>query len=777
MDSALLVPFAVRLRVVLLAFVISLLALGVACGGGSATTAQLPPPAPPAITSFTVSPLIIGPAAKTVLTATFSGGKAVIDQGVGAVSNSVGIASGPLSSSTTYTLTVTNSAGISAQAKATVHVGSLVQFAGIPSTAGYKDATGYAAQFESPEGVVADASGNIYVADANNSVIRQISPLGVVTTVAGAARQSGSTDGVGAAARFVQPLGIAIDSAGNLYVTDQTIRKIAPGGVVTTIAGAPGHQGSADGVGAAAQFMVPEGIATDSSGNLYVADTGNNTIRKITPAGVVTTLAGSAGQSGTADGIGASARFYFPVGIAVDGSGNVYVSDSWNSTIRKITPAGLVSTFAGSPGLSGFADGTGSQARFYYPYGLATDASGNVYVEDSGNNETRMITPAGVVTTLAGTYVNSFVGGSADGIGSAAQFYGPWGITVDAGGQVYVSDSWNSTIRKITPAGVVTTFAGTPVPRGHTDGSGATAQFWYPTAAIVDASGNVFVTDTDNYVIRKISPSGSVSTYAGTPNMGGATDGPRATALFEAPWGIAADGAGNLYVADMAASTIRKISTDGTVSTLAGSPGQSGSADGIGSAARFSHPTAVAASQSGSVYVADRGNATIRQISASGVVTTLAGSPGQQGIVDGTGSAARFSGPNGIVVDASGNVYVADQNLVRMITPGGVVSTLAGNLYNGSADGLGSAAQFSCPESLSIDKTGNVFVADFCNHLVRMVTPAGNVTTIAGTAGLAENIPGALPASVRWPMGVAVDSNTEELYILLENAVLKTVYQ
>jgi secreted PhoX family phosphatase len=159
------------------------------------------------------------------------------------------------------------------------------------------------------------------------------------------------------------------------------------------------------------------------------------------------------------------------------------------------------------------------------------------------------------------------------------------------------------------------------------------------------------------------------------------------------------------------------------------------------------------------------------------VVTTLAGSAGQQGIVDGTGSAARFSAPNGIVVDASGNLYVTDQNLIRMITPGGVVTTLAGNLYNGSVDGLGSAAQFSCPEGMSIDNVGNIFVADFCNHLVRMVTPAGNVTTIAGTAGLAENIPGPLPASVRWPIGIAVDSTTEELFILLQNAVMKIAYQ
>ena len=218
-------------------------------------------------------------------------------------------------------------------------------------------------------------------------------------------------------------------------------------------------------------------MAVDGSGNVYVADTDNNTIRKITPAGVVTTLAGTAGVPGSADGTGSAAQFNYPGGVAVDGSGNVYVADIDNNTIRKITPAGVVTTLAGTAGVHGSADGTGSAAQFYDPHGVAVDGSGNVYVADTDNNTIRKITPAGVVTTLAGT---AGVYGSADGTGSAAQFNYPAGVAVDGSGNVYVADTYNDTIRQITPAGVVTTLAGTAGMPGSADGTGSAARFYYP---------------------------------------------------------------------------------------------------------------------------------------------------------------------------------------------------------------------------------------------------------------------------------------------------------
>src|SRR6202043_3983058 len=229
---------------------------------------------------------------------------------------------------------------------------------------------------------------------------------GVVSTLAGLAGSAGSADGSGSAARFRSPRGVTVDSAGTVYVADtdnHTIRKITPTGGVSTLAGLAGISGSVDGTGNTARFNFPNDIAVDSGGNLYVSDAFNNTIRKITPAGVASTLAGLAGNAGSADGTGGAARFNFPDGVAVDSTGNVYVADTNNSTIRKITPAGVVTTLAGSAGNAAYVDGAGSAARFNFPSGAAVDNTGNVYVADTGNNIIRKITPAGLVTLLAGT--------------------------------------------------------------------------------------------------------------------------------------------------------------------------------------------------------------------------------------------------------------------------------------------------------------------------------------------------------------------------------------
>src|ERR1035437_885215 len=223
-------------------------------------------------------------------------------------------------------------------------------------------------------------------------------------TLAGYAGE-GSADGLGSNARFYSPSGIAADSVGNVYVADianHTIRQITPGGVVSTLAGLAGVSGSGDGTGSAAQFNQPQGVAVDGAGNVYVADTGNHTIRQIAPGGAVSTLAGLAGVSGSANGTGSSARFYQPEGVAVDSGGNVYVADTWNHTIRTITPAGVVSTLAGLAGVSGSANGTGSGAQFYQPQGVAVDTAGIVYVADTCNETIRKITAGGAVSTLAG---------------------------------------------------------------------------------------------------------------------------------------------------------------------------------------------------------------------------------------------------------------------------------------------------------------------------------------------------------------------------------------
>ncbi len=615
---------------------------------------------------------------------------------------------------------------------------------------GSVDGIGASASFYNPTGVAVDASGNAYVADVFNHKIRKISPAGVVSTLAGSGNQ-GSLDGTGAAASFYRPGGVAVDAAGNVFVSDtnnNVIRKITPAGVVTTLAGSGGY-GSADGSAAAATFSRPEGVAVDAGGNLYIADTGSNKIRVVTPAGAVSTLAGS-GVGGTTNGTGTAARFHEPKGVAVDGSGNVFVVDYYGNKVRKVTSAGLVTTVAGT-GSSGSLDGSAASATFYYPHGVAVDAGGNLYIAESQNRKIRMITPAGIVSTLAGS--GNY--GSADGIGAAAYFASPSGVAIDPGGNILVADSGNNRIRKVTPTGATSIFAGSDMARDET---GTAASFYNPDGVAVDASGNLYVADTSNHKIRKISPAGVVSTFAGSGAQGSA-DGNGAAASFSSPTGVAVDASGNVFVADSSNSKIRKITPAGDVTTFAGS-GLGGSANGTGTAASFNQPGGLAVDASGNLYVADRGNHKIRKISPAGVVTTLAGS-GNQGSVNGTGAAASFDNPRGVTVDTAGNVFVADfaNNKIRKITPAGLVSTFAGSGSQGSADGTGVTASFIWPTDVAADSSGNVFVADYGNHKIRKITPTGMVSTAAGSGSYASVDGNGAAASFYSPSGVAVDGN------------------
>jgi len=655
---------------------------------------------------------------------------------------------------------------------------SAAALAGAEGGRGFFDGTGALVRFSSPSGVAAIGT-NLFVADTANHVIRKVdAATGAVTTLAGSFGISGSADGTGGAARFHSPAGIAAIGI-TLYVCDtgnHTLRKIvSTSGVVTTLAGSPGTAGAADNVAGPGNvlFSSPRGIATDLPGTtLFVADTGNHKIRKVVASnGATTTYAGS-GVPGADNGVGTAASFSSPEGVASLGS-DLYVADTGNHTIRKIAPSGAVgdvTTFAGAAGNPDFVDNTtGLLARFFSPSSLAAIGT-DLYVADTGNRILRKINSTGFVTTLAGGARDA---GFADGAGAAARFSDPKGIGAD-GASIFVSDTQNHSIRKTTIGGAVTTVAGNPPQAGTIDGSGSAARFRAPAGAAV-IGDNVFVADTGSHTIRKVTSAGAVTTLAGNPGVSGIQDGSGTGARFTNPQGIAAAGT-NLYVADPGNHAIRKVTSAGAVTTFAGSTtGTRGFVNGTGTAAQFNTPKGIATDGS-SLFVADAGNHAIRKIDiATGSVTTLAGT----GTAGSANSPAQFNSPEGIAVIGT-SVYVADtgNHAVRKVAnPSGATSTFAGTAgSSGFADGSGTSALFSSPGGIAA--VGSVlYLADTGNHAVRKITTAATVTVFVGTSASATTRDGdALQALLNAPAGITGVQGTIFFTDVNENIVRKILF-
>lgn len=664
---------------------------------------------------------------------------------------------------------------------------TIALLAGSVGGAGHIDGTGTAARLTAPAGMALDSAGNVFVVDTQNYTVRKISTAGVITTVAGVAGVRGTQDGDAAVARLHLPTAITVDPNGFLFIVDgAAIRRITPAGAVATLAGVADMPGATDGTGSAARFDSPSGITADASGVLYVADH-NAMIRKVTSAGVVTTVAGKAYDYAVVDGAAGTARFFTPQGIAVDNAGNIFVSDanaSRANAIRKIAPSGVVSTLAGNAGPGGWSDGTGTAATFDAPAGVAVDNAGNVYVADSGNQVIRRINIAGGVTTIAGKVDES---GVVDGAAANARFYHPFGIAADLNGNVFIGDTGNHTIRKLTATGVVTTVAGAAAGGGAQDGLGAAAGMLLPQHVAVDSTGNTYVADVGNATVRKITPAGAVTTLAGSPGMFGSADGTGSAARFFTLTGLTVDNVGNVYVTDVrncvslcapplsTLNTIRKITPAGVVTTLAGGDGRGEPqfSDGTGSAARFYLPSGLTSDSDGNVYVADCGNGALRKITPAGIVTT----PVRSGVCRANALTNLVSPtpPSGLARDSAGNFYLGDAgaNVIRKISAVGAVSIVAGGeSAPGAVDGTGTAARFNTPRAIAIDTAGNLYVADTTNNAIRLVTPAGAVTTIVGKSGVDGVTLGNLPGNLSAPQGIAVDSRGT-LVVSTKNGVVR----
>jgi gliding motility-associated-like protein len=667
-------------------------------------------------------------------------------------------------------------------------------------SAGAVNSDGSKSSFNSPQGLAADANGNIYVADFNNNIIRKIAPDGTTITLAGNGT-AGNQNGPANQASFNGPAWLTVDAGDNVYVADTKnfqIRKIDPQGQVSIFAG-DGSKGYKNGQGTDAEFDNLGGLIAAADGSVYVCDEGNSRIRKITPAGLVSTIVGN-GDFGKADGNGELASIGYPLDITMDKQGNFYVADEGYRLIRKITPALDVTTFAGNSNYANY-DGIGTQATFNNITSITCDATGTLYITDRYNTLVRKITSAAAVSTLAGSSLNHY----SNGIGKLAAFEIPYGITADNNGSVYVSETKGNRIRKISVTGYsidkdllpglsfdATTgiISGTPaLPWQATDYNITAYNLAGSSTSIVNitvvenpappvSAPNISYQTPQSYLVAKpinnlvpLNTGGVIkpNDYGLVSAVGGTAKTP-----FIDPFGVAIDKNGYAYVGDAATDQIYKVSPTGEVTLLAGS-GEFDSNDGTGAQASFYHPFGLAIDAAGNVYVADWGVDKIRKITPAGVVTTVAGGHGS-GFTDGPVAQAQFNSIYNVAVDAAGNLYVADagNNAIRKITPQGIVSTLAGGGAVGFQDGKGAAALFHAPSGLVVDKQGNVFVADEDNEVIRKITPDGTVTTFAGTGDYGWQDGPKSTATFNFPRDVAIDG-AGNLYVVDEgnNAIRK----
>jgi trimeric autotransporter adhesin len=608
--------------------------------------------------------------------------------------------------------------------------------------------------------------------------------------------------------------GVALDGAGNTYIADSyssQIFKIDSSGNVTVLAG-NGFMGySGDGGPAtSASLNRPEAVAVDASGNVFIADTDNFVIREVVASsGKIQTVAGNGKEGYSGDGGPAtSAQLDDPFGVFVDGSGNIFIADTDNSIIREVSN-GTINTVAGTPGVAGYAGDSGlaTAAQLDEPEGVYVDGSGDIFIADTFNSVIREVT-AGTISTIAGSYYawNDSCNYSGDGSpATSAQLCLPSGVFVDGSGDIFIADTENFIIREVT-SGIINTVAGTPGMEGYSgDGGSATsADLNYPSTMVVDGSGDIFIADTENYVIREVS-GGNIATFAGNNTLAYSGDGGLATsAALNFPGETFVDSQGDVFIADSDSSVIREVvAATGNIETVAGNgiSGYSGDS-GLATAAELNFPSGVFVDGSGDIVIADTENSVIREVAAAtGDIATVAGdgTPGYMG--DGSAATlAELNNPAAVVIDSSGNIYIADtgNSAVRVVNTGsqaitiaavtiqpGTIQTVAGNgtacsdPSSGCGDnGPATSAELNFPSGVSLDASGDIFVADTFNDAVREINSAGLIQTVVGMMGqrgyTGDNGP-PTSASLDTPYGLFVDSYGNIFIADTDNAVIREV--
>ena len=586
-------------------------------------------------------------------------------------------------------------------------------------------ATAASAWVGNPDSVSASPSGDVYFTSLH--CVFRVDANGVIWRVAGTSRKGFSGDGgLALNAQLFSPAGVVADTAGNLYIADagnNRIRRVAPDGVIATVAGGGAATGAGPAVAAALE--TPVAVALDRDGSLLVLEFGANRIRRVNQSGLISPVPVSAGLKG-------------PTSLAVDDTGNIYVADAGNNAVRRISPQGVTTTVAG----------TGTRLGLNFPDGVAVDGGGTLYISDSGNQRIVKLQAPGL-TVVAGNGTGGYAGDG--GLATKASLYYPNDVALGADGTIFIADSANGRIRSVASDGTITTVAG--------NGSIPPIEVPAPAAVAAAPSGDLYFSDTSRHRVRRISPGGIVTTAAGTGAGGFDGDaGPAANAQLDLPTGLAVDGSGNLFIADSGNNRIRKVSSDGKISTVFGD----------GAAATLGLPTGLSLDAAGNLYVTEIGSNRVRKVAPNGSASVLAstglsapsavavGADGTVYVCDtgnnrvvaiangATRTVATGKNPAGVAVDASGNVWYADTGADRLVRVGGPSLGLGADGYAGDG-GPASTALFSGPTSLGFDATGHLFVVDDGNGAIRMLSPINRNTVVSAVYDAAGE--SALPLS------------------------------
>lgn len=684
--------------------------------------------------------------------------------------------------------------------------------------ASLNDIQAQSASIHTPAALAIDGSGNTYVVVRGTGQVVRIDSGGILWMFAGNGTATSSGDGGSAlAAGLAFPEALTVDPSGTVYIGDANkIRRVGTNGIITTFAGTGvgGYTGDG-GPALSAELNGPTAMVFDQYGNLFIADTGNHVIREITTDGNIHTIAGVGYKSSGGDGGPAlSAGLNSPAGVAVDSAGNVYVADTVNDEIRIVSPDGTIQRFAGQgSSATGLPIGGGNpnlalNATLNNPTGLEFDSAGNLYFAEPPANLVMRITPDGHIGTWAGTGI---AGGSGDGGWAwAANLNDPLAITLDSKGDLLIADAGNNRVQIVTvinapsigsqPSTVMNTFAGNGLvatfnPRGlaltgnmlyFSDGTAnrvrwtnlstgevgllagngvaaytgdtsstvtgyaTSASLNEPRGLAVDSSGNVYIADSGNNRIRMVNTSGLISTVAGDGTAGYSGDsGPATSAEINSPYGVAVDSSGNLYIAERSGNRVRKVNSSGTITTVAGTGTASvpPSETGVAINQPLNSPSGLAIESSGSLLIADTNNNRIRRLETSGTITTVAGT-GAVGYAGdgGPATSAKLDLPVGVGEDSTGNIYIADttNNVIRWVGSDGNIGTIAGNGtagYNGDGSPA-TAYELGSPSAVAPTSACSVLVADTTNQRIRQVFPAVNYTVTSSPSGLQVTVNG-----------------------------------